>query len=174
MERAAYGRPVTILLVSGAVDFSLYIEVNNGWLYIGFAALFTFLYSAPIIPLKPFIYLRKIAYGKTIFLALAWTYVTAMHAAYCISRVTHGMPAIFILPGQQAVPSLCRYAYYLICKDRAEDRKKKIKALPTVLSEKSISIYILPEPVFFPYLYDHDAFFRDTPSCICFYARSQY
>jgi 1,4-dihydroxy-2-naphthoate octaprenyltransferase len=132
---------VTILSLSGIVVFVYTWKLNDGLLYIGFAALLTFLYSAPIIPLKPFILLRRIAYGKTIFLALVWTYVTGL-MPILISRVPLKASHFYFLGSRL-------FLVYAICilfdlRDRIEDRKKKIKALPTVLSEKSIRfIYFL-------------------------------
>jgi hypothetical protein len=41
-------------------------------------AIATGLYSAPKIPIKPFIFLRKIAVAKTFYLALVWTHVTTL------------------------------------------------------------------------------------------------
>ena len=48
------------------------------WLWLGLTALFTFLYSAPMINHPYTKWLRKIAVGKTVYLALAWTHVTAL------------------------------------------------------------------------------------------------
>ena len=67
-----------ILLVSGAIVCVYTWRLRSGILYILIAGLITFLYSAPNIPFRPFIFLRRIAIGKTTFLALVWTYVTAM------------------------------------------------------------------------------------------------
>src|SRR4030095_13985335 len=48
------------------------------WYWLAASAIITFLYSAPTIP-QPWVRaLRKIAIGRPIFLALVWTYVTAM------------------------------------------------------------------------------------------------
>ena len=48
------------------------------WIWLFLSAVMTFLYSAPKIPHKYFRLLRKIALGKTIFLALVWTHVTTI------------------------------------------------------------------------------------------------
>jgi 4-hydroxybenzoate polyprenyltransferase len=132
---------VASLVITASVVLVYTWRLRGGLLFIGFAALFTFLYSAPIIPMKPFILLRRIAYGKTIFLALVWTYVTGM-----MPILISGVPlkaSHFYFVGSRL------FLVYAICilfdlRDRIEDRKKKIKALPTVLSEKSIRfIYFL-------------------------------
>jgi 4-hydroxybenzoate polyprenyltransferase len=79
--------------------------------------------------------------GKTIFLAVVWTYVTGM-LPMLLSR--QGLSAVhFYYLGSRL------FLVYAICilfdiKDRAEDREKGIRALPTMLSEKSIRfIYYL-------------------------------
>src|SRR5215211_1224420 len=49
--------------LGAAVTCLLLIE---HWFWLGVTAMFTFLYSAPMIDYAPFIWLRKIAIGKTI------------------------------------------------------------------------------------------------------------
>ncbi len=46
------------------------------WLWLLIAGFITFLYSAPKIPVSLFAFLKRIAIGKTIFLAMVWTFVT--------------------------------------------------------------------------------------------------
>jgi 4-hydroxybenzoate polyprenyltransferase len=99
------------------------------------AGLLTFLYSAP--NLKAFAFLRSIAVGKTFYLAFMWTYATAI------------LPVIGLQPQS---PDLLNpftasrfFLVYAICilfdrRDKKEDQAKGIKALPTLLSEKSIGI----------------------------------
>src|SRR6185503_15050115 len=67
-----------ILSVAGLAGAAIcFFFIKEHWFYIGISAVFTFLYSAPKISFRPFQWLKKIAIGKTIFLAMAWTYVTA-------------------------------------------------------------------------------------------------
>ncbi|HET7897616.1 MAG TPA: hypothetical protein VFL47_08100, partial [Flavisolibacter sp.] len=47
------------------------------WVWLGVTAFLTFMYSAPMIAHPLFIWLRRIAIGKTIYLAAAWTHITA-------------------------------------------------------------------------------------------------
>src|SRR5215813_8742206 len=61
---------------SGSVFFFFLLLPH--WYWLGLSAIITFLYSAPKIPHPWFRSLRKIAIGKTIFLTLVWTYVTAI------------------------------------------------------------------------------------------------
>ena len=66
---------LSIVGLTGAVIFFFYFKEK--WFYILPSAILTFLYSAPKIPHPLFQLLKKIAIGKTIFLAAIWTYVTA-------------------------------------------------------------------------------------------------
>src|SRR6187401_2612773 len=83
-------------LAGAAISFFF---IKEYWFYIGVAAILTFLYSAPKISLTPFQWLKKIALGKTIFLAMAWTYVTAV-LPILIERTISNEKAIFFCTGQ--------------------------------------------------------------------------
>lgn len=65
-------------LVGGCI--SLYTSLPYLSFYQPFvlAGVATFLYSAPNLNWKPFIKLRSIAFGKTVYLALVWTYITTI------------------------------------------------------------------------------------------------
>lgn len=131
-----------ILMAASTIMIFVYTyALRKELIFIAAGAVLTFLYSAPNIPWRPFIFLRKIAFGKTIFLAAVWTYVT-------------GLLPMLISNGEL---SSVHYYYlgtrlflvYAICvlfdiKDKVEDRQKGIRALPTVLSDQWIRfIYYL-------------------------------
>jgi hypothetical protein len=68
-----------LLSIAGLAGAAIcFFFIKEHWFYIGIAAILTFLYSAPKISFPPFQWLKKIAIGKTIFLAMTWTYVTAV------------------------------------------------------------------------------------------------
>jgi 4-hydroxybenzoate polyprenyltransferase len=105
------------------------------WIWIGIGVLFSFLYSAPKINHPLFSWLKKIAVGKTIFLAFAWTYVTCM------------LPLIISnnqLPDEQVLFAVNRFfLIYPICilfdyRDRNEDKKQGIKSMITFFDEEGI------------------------------------
>lgn len=105
------------------------------WFWLGVAVVLTFLYSAPKIPFYPFTLLRKIAVGKTIFLAAVWTYVTSV------------LPVIFAAtPWRPAESIFCvsRFFFiYAICivfdyRDRVSDKQQGIRSMITVFSERGI------------------------------------
>ena len=83
-------------LIGAAISF---IFIKEHWFYIGMAVILTFLYSAPKISFTPFQRLKKIAIGKTIFLAMAWTYVTAV-LPILIEGTISNEKAIFFCTGQ--------------------------------------------------------------------------
>lgn len=106
------------------------------WFWLSIPAVLTFLYSAPKLPYKPFSWLKKVAIGKTIFLALVWMYVTTL--------------APIILGGANTEPAYVYFAVsrffliYAICilfdyRDRESDRKDGIRSMITYFSERGIN-----------------------------------
>src|SRR5258706_8832961 len=69
---------VIIFFIGIAGALFLFFRLWHYWYWLGFSAFVTFLYSAPQIPGKYFRMLRKVALGKTIFLAFVWMYVTTI------------------------------------------------------------------------------------------------
>jgi hypothetical protein len=68
-----------VLFSIGLLGSALYfILIQEHWIALAFAAGVTFLYTAPKLPQPLFRRLKKIAIGKTIFLAFVWTYVTTV------------------------------------------------------------------------------------------------
>jgi 4-hydroxybenzoate polyprenyltransferase len=132
------------------------LQLIDHWFWLSGAVLLTFLYSAPKLPFKPFIQLRKVAVGKTIFLSFVWMYVTSFlpvaistepfqvtHLLFCASR--------FFL-----VYSICIIFDY---RDRENDRREGIKSMITLFTEKGIdrlfyfSILLFFVSTFLLYLY---------------------
>lgn len=122
-----------ISLTATAIAGLLFLKY---WPWLILAAILTFLYSAPKIPHRYFRQLRKAAYGKTIFLAFTWMYVTTI------------LP--LLVTGQNWKPHFSFFAahrfflIYAICilfdyRDREYDRSIGIKSLITWLSEKGIT-----------------------------------
>lgn len=141
LERSAWSHDhkplhltLCILGLGGALYFGLYFL--HHFVAIAIAVVLTFLYSAPKIPLPLFARLRRIAIGKTIYLAFAWTYVTTV------------LPLIFSEKTVTTADILfCTYRYffiYAICilfdyRDRENDRADGIRSLITYFKEKGIN-----------------------------------
>lgn len=125
-----------ILFVLGLAGSALFtFLLIEHWFWLGITAFLTFLYSAPKIAHPVFSYLKKVALGKTIFLAFAWTHVTSL-LPLVIELKTVSAAAIWFVAN--------RFFYlYAICilfdyRDVEEDRKAGIKSLITYLNEKGI------------------------------------
>ena len=105
------------------------------WHWLAASAIITFLYSAPKIPHPWFRALRKIAIGKTIFLTLVWTYVTAI-LPVIIANKDFTLPIILFV--------VSRFFFiYAICimfdfRDRADDKVIGIRSMVTAFSEKGV------------------------------------
>lgn len=119
--------------LAGSVIYAFYFTSHLFWMAL--SVLLTFLYSAPKVPIRSFIFLRKMAVGKTIFLSFVWMYVTTF------------LPVIF--SGKDWQPSdllFCISRFFLIypiCilfdfRDRENDKKEGIISLITYLSKKGI------------------------------------
>ena len=121
-------------LAGAAISFFF---IKEHWFYIGVAVILTFLYSAPKISFPPFQWLKKIAIGKTIFLAMAWTYVTAV-LPILIEENIPTEKAILFCAGQF-------FFIYAICilfdfRDRENDKLDGIRSMITNFNERGINI----------------------------------
>lgn len=121
---------ILALVIAGICSFLLF----EHWLWLGITALLTFLYSAPKINHPLTVWLRRIAVGKTIFLAFAWMHVTTL------------LPLLVVngLSAEQIYFSVNRFFFiYAICivfdrRDVEQDRQAGIKSLITALSLKNV------------------------------------
>lgn len=127
-----------VIGVAGSAYFFFFLLPHWHWLLV--SAIVTFLYSAPKIPHKYFKALRKVALGKTIFLAFVWMYVTTVlpiimsDKEWQLSYVLYAISRFFLI--------------YAICilfdyRDRADDKAAGIRSLITTLNEKSISFIFI-------------------------------
>ena len=127
---------VGFLFITGILGASWFgWALREHWIWLIPAVVATFLYSAPKIPHKHFRALRKVAIGKTIFLAFIWMYVTAVlpiveyggewtntMRIYCVNQ-------FFFL--------------YAICilfdiRDREDDKADGVRSLITYLNSDNI------------------------------------
>ncbi|HLG41404.1 MAG TPA: UbiA family prenyltransferase [Chitinophagaceae bacterium] len=144
---------------AGAVIFFLFLAKEWFWLLL--AAVPTFLYSAPKIPNKYFRSLRKIALGKTIFLALVWMYVTTILPFVVSHGKWQGDMYLFIISRFFMIYAISILFDY---RDREEDKVKGIRSLITYFSEKGIrNLFIFSILIFII-----------STSCLLFYHYSQF
>ena len=120
---------VAAFIASGYFFYML----RHHWFWLCASALLTFLYTAPKLNFFPFVQLRKVAIGKTIFLSLAWTHITVM-----LPLLISGL----LWKNDMYLFSVNRFLLlYAICiifdlRDRENDKKEGIRSLITVLDEK--------------------------------------
>jgi 4-hydroxybenzoate polyprenyltransferase len=107
------------------------------WLWFGVAVIITFLYSAQKISFHPFTWLKKNAVGKTIPLALVWTYVTAI-LPLIIENISVNYNSVLFCSSQFFfIFSICILFDY---RDREDDKAEGIRSLITYLNERGINI----------------------------------
>jgi len=121
-------------LAGAAISFFF---IKEHWFYISVAAILTFLYSAPKISFTPFKWLKKIAIGKTIFLAMAWTYVTAVLPILIEGTVATEKAIIFCAGQFFFIYSICILFDF---RDRDYDKKEGIRSMITYFNERGIDI----------------------------------
>ncbi|HET9824648.1 MAG TPA: UbiA family prenyltransferase [Chitinophagaceae bacterium] len=128
----------------GSAVFFFYLLPH--WYWLAVSAIITFLYSAPKIPHRYFRALRKVAVGKTIFLALVWMYVTTM-LPVIIAGAAFTIPVILFVIGRF-------FFIYAICimfdfRDRADDQAAGIRSMVTWLSERGVNTLFFGSLVIF-------------------------
>lgn len=105
------------------------------WFWLIPAAIMTFLYSAPKIPLPAFKELRKIAIGKTAFLAFIWTYATTALPLVVAQQPFTATIWFFILSRFCVLYAICILFDY---RDRNYDIENGIRSLITWLSPQKV------------------------------------
>lgn len=132
-KRVHLSLAATALLLACIAAF--YLLHHWAWLLV--SAFFTFLYTAPKIPYWPFIKLRQIAYGKTVFLALAWMHITTM-LTLLMADVQWQLPHyLFALNRFFLIYAIC---ILFDLRDRENDRKEGIKSMITQMSAPQVSL----------------------------------
>jgi 1,4-dihydroxy-2-naphthoate octaprenyltransferase len=125
-----------VLFIIGIIGSAYFgVQLLYGWPWLLVSAFITFLYSAPKIPFQPFLLLRRIAVGKTIFLSLVWTHCTVIlplvlqHTRWDASHFLFAINRFFLI-----YPICILFDY----RDRESDRKEGIKSLITYLPDKGV------------------------------------
>lgn len=107
------------------------------WKWLSVAAIATFLYSAPKIPNRYFRALRKVALGKTIFLAFVWMYVTTVLPVVVSEKEWTFSFTLFSVGRFFLIYAICILFDY---RDREDDKQAGIRSLITFFDEKGITI----------------------------------
>lgn len=98
-------------------------------------ALLTFLYSAPKIPYKPFLFLRGFGLGKTFYVSIVWTIVTVA-LPFAIAEISWEKVHFYFFANRfLLILSVCMLFDF---KDRHFDSLSKIKNLVTYFDERKL------------------------------------
>ena len=125
-----------VLFVAGLIGAGIFFfYLLPYWHWLMLSAIITFLYSAPKIPHPLFRALRKVALGKTIFLALVWMNVTTLLPILISEQPWRNDFTLFILSRFFLIYSICILFDY---RDREDDKADGIRSLITYLTEKEI------------------------------------
>lgn len=121
--------------LGGAAFFFFFLLKHWFWLMGG--SFITFLYTAPKIPHPLFRMLRKVALGKTIFLAMVWTYVTTVLPIVVTEQEWRGDYTLFIAGRFFLIYAIC---ILFDLRDREDDKAAGIRSLITYLTRQGIFI----------------------------------
>ena len=130
--------------LAGAIICSLCLL--DYWIWLLSSAFITFLYSAPKIPHPYFRILRRVALGKTIFLALVWAHVTTIMPLIISNETWKPVFTLFAASRFFMVYAICILFDY---RDREYDTTIGIRSLITSLSEKGITTLFIASLLFF-------------------------
>ncbi len=113
-----------------------FIHFIQHWFWLMGSVVLTFLYSAPKLQFPPFHHLRKVAIGKTIFLAFVWMYVTTF-LPIAIDDNHWGLSAtLFCIHRFFLIYAICIIFDY---RDRLYDRQQGIRSMITHFSEGGVN-----------------------------------
>jgi 4-hydroxybenzoate polyprenyltransferase len=131
-----------ILYLAGGIGAIIYFfSLRSHWMALCFGAFVTFLYSAPKLPQPVFRSLKKIAIGKTFFLAFVWTYVTSILPILVAGVQWHASYSLFAVSRFCLIYALCILFDY---RDREDDKRDGIRSLVTYFNERGIdTIFII-------------------------------
>ena len=113
-----------------------FFPIRTHWMALSFVAFMTFLYSAPKLPQDFFRSLKKVAVGKTLFLAIVWTHVTTLLPIFIAGKPLRPAFVIFALSRFGLVYAICILFDY---RDREDDRKDGIRSMITYFNEQGIN-----------------------------------
>ena len=125
-----------VFMISGLMTAGfcfLQVDLLRSWLL--FSILITFLYSAPLLEFPFFRNLKRIAVGKTAFLAFAWTFITCLLPLLFHSPDLKFKELLYVFSRFYFIYSICILFDY---RDKENDKELGIVSLVTNLSERGI------------------------------------
>lgn len=153
------GWHLILYLVGVAGSIVSFIYIRKHWPALAFAALITFLYTAPKLPQDFFSQLKKIAVGKTLFLALVWTYVTTVLPIFLASEKLKPVYLLYAFSRFCLIYAICIIFDY---RDREDDKREGIRSMITYFNEKGINaifivsllLFLVTTLALYPYLHN--------------------
>lgn len=94
-----------------------------------------FLYTAPKIRFKPLAWLSRIQVAKTLFLAFTWMYVTTLLPMLVDEEKLDGPHILFCASRLFFIYAICVLFDH---RDRDEDRRQRIRSLPTIMNDAQV------------------------------------
>ncbi|MCU7550534.1 UbiA family prenyltransferase [Chitinophagaceae bacterium LB-8] len=128
---------LSLFLVSLVASVYYVWQLREHWQWLLATAFITFLYSAPKMPFQPSLFLRRIAIAKTIFLAYAWTHITAFLPLELYDHSWSNSQLTFVVNRFYLIYPICILFDY---RDREEDRKAGIRSMITQFDERGVDI----------------------------------
>lgn len=101
------------------------------------AIFLTLLYTAPKFPFQPFMTLKKFILGKTILLALMWTYVTTALPYFIMNQPWEHTYSLFFINRFTLIFPIC---ILFDLRDKEYDKQTGVKSLVTLLPPQKIKI----------------------------------
>jgi 4-hydroxybenzoate polyprenyltransferase len=126
-----------LITASLIAAFWFFLQLYDYWIWIGISILLTFLYSAPKLPFRLADFLKKIAVGKTIFLATVWMYVTSILPIILSGKQWEPAHLLFCVGRFFLIYSICIIFDF---RDREQDRRDGIKSMITYFNESGINV----------------------------------
>ncbi|ULT45684.1 UbiA family prenyltransferase [Niabella defluvii] len=99
------------------------------------AIFLTLLYTAPKFPFQPFTTLKKFILGKTILLALMWTYVTTALPFFIMNQPWQYTYSLFFVNRFTLIFPIC---ILFDLRDKEYDRQTGVKSLVTLLPSQKL------------------------------------
>jgi 4-hydroxybenzoate polyprenyltransferase len=127
---------IALIIVSLLAAVWFLWQLSDDWVWIGVSVLLTFLYSAPKLPFRIASFLKKIAVGKTIFLASVWMYVTSILPIILSRKPWEPSHLLFCVGRFFLIYSICIIFDF---RDREQDRRDGIRSMITYFNEQGIN-----------------------------------
>ncbi|HSU29315.1 MAG TPA: UbiA family prenyltransferase [Chitinophagaceae bacterium] len=134
-----------ILFIIGLAGSGIFFfRLIDYWPWLMVSAFVTFLYSAPKISHPLFRALRKVALGKTIFLAFVWMFVTTVLPIVISGNALKGDYVFFIFSRFFLIYAIC---ILFDLRDKDADKEAGIRSLVTYLNDRG-NLYLFVASLF--------------------------